>query len=139
MLRVFNTLNGRCEARPIRGVSSPVERLVTVCLRIEANRRAKTMTISLLFLDLFYCYSLVVWSPLPVSAPMHVGERPTWLNSEALSRDKDLFFEKKKISLFRPTYTTYTPLCVHLIVRAFVLWGEIFIFEKKSILEKKTF
>ena len=40
MLRVLNTLNGRCEARPIRGVSSPVERLVTVCLRVEANRRA---------------------------------------------------------------------------------------------------
>jgi hypothetical protein len=36
---VLNTLNGRCEARPIRGVSSPVERLVTVCLRVEANRR----------------------------------------------------------------------------------------------------
>ncbi len=42
-------------------------------------------------------------SPPPVSAPMHVGERPTWLNSEALSHDKDIFFEKKKIGLFGPT------------------------------------
>jgi hypothetical protein len=31
---------------------------------------------------------------------MHVGDRSTWLNSEALSRDKDIFFEKKKIRLF---------------------------------------
>jgi hypothetical protein len=37
---------------------------------------------------------------VPASAPMHVGDRSTWLNSEALSRDKDLFFEKKKIRLF---------------------------------------
>jgi len=36
----------------------------------------------------------------PLSAPMHVGERPTWLNSVALSHDKDIFFEKKKIGLF---------------------------------------
>ena len=32
MLRVLNTLNGRCEARPKRGVSSPVERLIRACL-----------------------------------------------------------------------------------------------------------
>ncbi len=32
----------------------------------------------------------------PVSAPMHVGERPTWLNSEALSRDKDNFLRKEE-------------------------------------------
>ncbi len=36
---------------------------------------------------------------------MHVGDRSTWLNSEALSRDKDIFLEKRKIRLFCTAYT----------------------------------
>ena len=39
----------------------------------------------------------LLWSTrrqLPGAAPMHVGVRPTWLNSEALSRDKDDFLRK---------------------------------------------
>jgi hypothetical protein len=57
MLRVLNTLNGRCEARPIRGVSSPVERLVTVCLRVEAQCRASHKKDEFYIRQLFYvCY-----------------------------------------------------------------------------------
>jgi hypothetical protein len=41
---------------------------------------------------------------------MHVGDRSTWLNSEALSRDKDLFFEKKGINLFNTVYSRINAL-----------------------------
>jgi len=116
MLRVLNTLNGRCAARPIRGVSSPVERLVTVCLRVEANRRAETiMKWFYLYMSLHYSFVCRQTTNYPWSAPMHVGERPTWLNSVALSHDKGLFSEKTISWIFDAEY----PFCMHLILREF--------------------
>ena len=44
----------------------------------------------------------------PGRITMHVSVRSTWLNSEALSRDKDIFFEKKKMSLYTYVYSIYT-------------------------------
>jgi hypothetical protein len=61
---------------------------------------------------------------------MHVGDRSTWLNSEALSRDKDIFFEKKKIKLFD---TANSRIYVLECMGAFVLGREWKILEKKFL------
>ncbi len=71
---------------------------------------------------------------LPVSAPMHVGDRSTWLNSEALSRDKGFFLKREKLGYF----ALHMPLLGPLGVRAALSWRENFIFEKKEILDKKN-
>jgi hypothetical protein len=64
---------------------------------------------------------------------MHVGDRSTWLNSEALSRDKDFFFEKKKIKLFD---TVNSRIYVLESMGAFVV-GRKFYFWKKENSWKK--
>jgi hypothetical protein len=69
----------------------------------------------------------------PVSAPMHVGDRSTWLNSEALSRDKDIFFEKKKIRLLCTAYSRINVV----ISKGISVLGENKNFLKKN-LEKKS-
>ncbi len=105
MLRVLNTLNGRCEARPIRWVDSPVwefdQRMLTVRHNAEVDEWAGRLNKKRLFYLLFFlCFlfkCLVHLSLSPASAPMHVGDRSTWLNSEALSRDKDDFLENHEI------------------------------------------
>jgi hypothetical protein len=70
---------------------------------------------------------------------MHVGVRSTWLNSVALSRDKDIFFEKKKIRLF---VRVYSRINVVISKGEFLKILEKSFFEKKSwkiIFEKKSF
>jgi hypothetical protein len=69
----------------------------------------------------------------PVSAPMHVGVRSTWLNSEALSCDKDIFFEKKKIKLFD---TANSRIYVLESMDAFVVGRKFYFWKKENSWEK---
>jgi hypothetical protein len=89
----------------------PTERCTRCSLTIECSRgelisdHSVSRQRKIYFMFIFRLFFLWIhWSHPPGSAPMHVGDRSTWLNSEALSRDKDLFFEKKKIRLFSTTY-----------------------------------
>jgi hypothetical protein len=133
MLRVLNTLNGRCAARPIRGVSSPVERLIRVCLRWATMAMHEWANIRYSIRLFYLTYMSLATTNCPFTATMHVGVRSTWLNSEALSRDKDLFFEKKRINLFNTVYSRINALNS----KGILVLGERIKFYWKKILEKK--
>ena len=77
MLRVLNTLNGRCAARPKRGVSSPVERLIGACLHgatmATYDHRKEVDDFS--HTACFLC--IASRHPPDISETMHVSERST--------------------------------------------------------------
>mgnify|MGYP003338792148 CR=1 FL=1 len=62
MLRVLNTLNGRCEARPERWVSSPVERLVSVRLhRSRETEHGNETKSRWIFIQIYSLFCFLVW------------------------------------------------------------------------------
>ena len=66
---------------------------------LEDNHR-----LTIFWFSSFYDWLSVTWPPLTLAKRCIVSARPTWLNSGALSRDKDDFLRKSRIS------TIYVPL-----------------------------
>jgi hypothetical protein len=119
MLRVLNTLNGRCEARPIRGVSSPVERLLTVCLQ-GATMATFNMQREVIFVDKFLLY-------IDSCCPCLRGQpRCTWVialpdSTRRLCLATKIFSSKRRDLTY---LILYIAVLTHLIVRASLSWRE---------------
>ena len=134
MLRVLNTLNGRCEARPIRGVSSPVERLVTVCLRVEANRRAIQNKLKFFWFHICFVYVVILGTTSRVS-PDARGWTPYLAQLGCFVSRQRSFLRKDEILDF----WCWIPLLYALDTKGiYVLMGS-FIFWKKVISWKKHY